>query len=145
MSTMTRRAVLALGAGAVVAGAVGYAVMAKGPEARPGFEHVFMTGDEIAASDALVVDIRTPPEWAQTGVIEGAELIEFDFDHPNTFLPKIAADLADGGDLILYCRSGNRSQVVGEFLAKQIPNRIISIEGGIKKVIANGYRPVRAN
>lgn len=142
MSNMTRRAVLALGAGVVVAGAVGYTVMASGSESDAGFEHIFLPGDEIEAADAVVIDIRTPPEWVQTGVIDGAKLVEFDFDRPGTFLPKIAADIADGGDVILYCRSGNRSQVVADYLSKQIPNRIVSIKGGIRKVIANGYRPV---
>ncbi len=142
MSTQTRRAVLTLGLGAIVAGGIGSQGWADSQ--RGGFEHVFMTAEEIQASGALVIDIRTPPEWAQTGVIEGAKLVEFDFNRPATFLPQIAADLADGRDLILYCRSGNRSQVVGDFLSRQIDNRIISVAGGIKKVIADGYKPVPA-
>ena len=34
------------------------------------------------------------------------------------------------------------SYVAADILARQIPNRIVSIKGGIRKVIANGYQTV---
>ena len=43
---------------------------------------------------------------------------------------------------MLICNSGNRTQVVADFLSRQIPNRIISVEGGIQKVLAAGYQTV---
>ena len=141
MTKMNRRHLLVSGAGALALGGVGAALMARASNAE-GFEHRFMPVSEMFADGALLVDIRTPPEWVDTGVIEGARLIEFDFKRPTTFLPQIADDIADGRDLVLICNSGNRTQVVADFLAGQIPNRIVSIEGGIRKVIAAGYQTV---
>ncbi len=141
MSEMNRRHLVIAGLGALALGGVGATVMAKSSTAA-GWEHRSMPVSDMTADGGLLVDIRTPPEWVETGVIEGARLIEFDFDRPTTFLPQIAAEIADGRDLVLICRSGNRTQVVADFLARQIPNRIVSIEGGIKKVIAAGYQTV---
>ena len=141
MSEMNRRHMLIAGLGALVLGGAGVAVMAKSGKAD-GWEHRFLDVPEMTADGALLVDIRTPPEWVDTGVIEGSRLIEFDFNKPTTFLPQIAADIADGRDLVLICNSGNRTQVVADFLARQIPNRIVSIEGGIRRVIASGYQTV---
>lgn len=142
MSEMKRRHLLFSGAGALVLGGIGAMVMGSSGRAAGGWEHRFLSVSEMTAENNLLVDIRTPQEWSDTGVIEGAELIEFDFNNPNTFLPKIADDLADGRELVLICNSGSRSQVVADFLSRQIPNRIVSIEGGIRKVIASGYQTV---
>ncbi len=125
MSGMNRRHLLLAGVGVLVLGARAMPV------------------SEMTAGDAFLVDIRTPGEWTDTGVIEGAHLVEFDFQRPGTFLPQIAEDIADGRQLVLICNSGNRTQVAAEFLAKQIPNPIVSIEGGMQKVLASGYRTVR--
>ena len=141
MSEMNRRHLLLSGLGALALGGVGVMMLARSSTAAD-WEHRFMPVAEMTGDGGLLVDIRTPPEWSETGVIEGARLIEFDFNRPNTFLPQIAGDIADGRDLVLICRSGNRTQVVADFLAQQIPNRIVSIEGGIKRVIAAGYKPV---
>ncbi|MCB1355344.1 MAG: rhodanese-like domain-containing protein [Maritimibacter sp.] len=142
MSEMNRRHLLFSGIGALALGGVGAMVMARSSRAAGGWEHRFLPVSEMTADGALLVDIRTPKEWQDTGVIEGAELIEFDFNNPNTFLPKIAAEIANGRDLVLICNSGNRTQVVADFLSRQIPNRIISVEGGIQKVLAAGYQTV---
>ena len=72
-----------------------------------GFEHKVMTVDEMKAAGALIVDIRTPPEWYQTGVIEGAKLVTF--QDPLSFLGAIKDEIADGRDIVLVCRSGNRT------------------------------------
>lgn len=142
MSDMNRRHLLFSGAGALLLGGAGAMVMAGSSRAAETWEHRFLPVSEMTANGALLVDIRTPQEWTDTGVIEGAELIEFDFNNPNTFLPKIADKIADGRDLVLICNSGNRTRVVADFLSRQIPNRIVSIEGGIRKVIASGYQTV---
>jgi rhodanese-related sulfurtransferase len=105
------------------------------------YEHKIMSVDEMRASGALVVDIRTQPEWYQTGVIEGARLITF--HDPNAFVAEIGPDIADGRDVVLVCRSGSRTQAAGMYLAQMIPNKVISAEGGMIEVVARqGYQPV---
>ncbi len=73
----------------------------------------------VAEGKAVLVDCREPSEWAETGVAGPAELLaksDFDGDQAawKAFLEKV-------GDkqIILYCRSGNRSGIVAAALAEQ--------------------------
>lgn len=106
-----------------------------------GFEHKVMTVEEMKAAGALIVDIRTPPEWYQTGVIDGAKLITF--QDPQSFIAEIKDDIADGRDVVLVCRSGSRTQAAGMYLAQMIENNVISASGGMIEIVARqGYKPV---
>lgn len=137
MSNMSKRGFLALGLGATALAGIGYAMRRSG---GAGFENTFLTVEEMTANGGLIVDIRTPQEWHDTGVIDGAKLVTF--QDPQSFLARIGPEIADGRDLILICRSGNRSARAAQALEGRIPNHIISIAGGMSKEIASGYRPV---
>jgi rhodanese-related sulfurtransferase len=72
----------------------------------------------------IIVDIRRPEEWVETGVIEGAELITaFTADgglHPE-FQPKFFALVQDPSTpIMLYCRTGNRTGMLGDALLNQV-------------------------
>ena len=54
--------------------------------------------------DAIVLDVRTPQEFA-AGHLEGAELLDF---NSGDFAAEIP-DLEPGDEYFVYCRSGNRS------------------------------------
>jgi len=139
MSNLSKRRLLGMGLVAFTGLAgVGYVMNASSEAA--GFEHMFMPVSEMKAGNALIVDIRTPQEWRDTGVIEGATLLTF--RSPESFLAQIGPQLADGRDLILVCRSGNRTLAAAKALQGRIPNRIVSIAGGMRKVMASGYQPV---
>ena len=99
-----------------------------------------LTVEQMKADDALIVDIRTPEEWAETGVIEGAKLVTF--ADADSFLAAVGPDLADGRDLVLVCRSGRRSGAAAEALQSLIPNRIVSQDGGMSVLIGEGYPAV---
>jgi rhodanese-related sulfurtransferase len=101
-----------------------------------------MTVADMQANGGLIVDIRTPKEWVESGVIEGARLVTF--DGAESFLAALGPDLASGRDLILVCRSGRRTAVAADALAGVIPNRIISVDGGMIAVVQGGYSPVPA-
>jgi rhodanese-related sulfurtransferase len=89
------------------------------------------TAQEMSAPDAYaaaqagkltLIDIRTPPEWKQTGVARGATLINM--IHPRGaqgFLDEVLAKV--GGDrtapIALICRTGNRTTQVQKFLQAQ--------------------------
>ncbi|MDQ5979867.1 MAG: hypothetical protein QG602_2842 [Verrucomicrobiota bacterium] len=72
----------------------------------------------VADGKAVLIDVREPSEWAETGVAAPALLLpksEFDAGQVGDwkdFLAKV-------GDkqIILYCRSGRRSGTVAEALA----------------------------
>lgn len=71
----------------------------------------------VADGKAVLVDVREPAEWAQTGVAAPALLLaKSDFDGAQKewkpFLEKNA-----GKKIILYCRTGNRSGIVAAALA----------------------------
>lgn len=141
MANFTKRQMLAAGA-VLLVGAAGAGYLVTGGAKAGGVDYTFLTVDEMKKDGGLIVDIRTPPEWQQTGVIEGAELVTFDPRDPAGFLAKIGPQIADGRDLILICRSGNRSSAAAKILEGKIPNRIISINGGMQREIAGGYKTV---
>ncbi|PID35986.1 MAG: sulfurtransferase [Rhodobacterales bacterium] len=107
------------------------------------FEHREATLAEMRAPDALLVDIRTAPEWVDTGVIPEAELVTFTY--PDVFLEDIRGQLGDK-KLVLICRTGNRSGRAAQILSEMIDNPILSVDGGMRDLIAGGYKtsaPVR--
>ena len=127
---LTRRAMIAVLALLPLAGPA----RADGVETKP------LSVAEMQADGGLIVDIRRPEEWAETGVIDGARLLTF--TDAQSFIAAVGADLADGRDLILVCHSGRRSAAAAEALHSMIPNRIISVEGGMGRIIDDGYQTV---
>lgn len=126
-----------IGVVVLVLGAVAFVRMS----AASGYERQAMTVEQMKASGGLIVDIRRPEEWKDTGVIAGAKLVTFkDVDG---FLKAVGKNIADGRPLILVCRSGARSSAAAGALAGKIPNKIISVNGGMSAAIASGYKTVR--
>ena len=92
----------------------------------------------------IIVDIRRPEEWVETGVIEGSELITaFTADgglHPE-FQPKFFALAQDPSTpIMLYCRTGNRTGMLGDALLNQVGLTNIShLTDGIVGWSAGGF------
>lgn len=84
----------------------------------------------------IVLDVRSPEEWAQDGHIEGATLIP---------LPELKAraanELPRDGEIVVYCRTGNRSAQAVAYLASA-GYTSVSDMGGIQDWIAAGYEVV---
>lgn len=85
-------------------------------KADPGYETISAEDAKNrmdANEDAIVVDVRTESEY-NDGHIEGAILIpnETILDTPPEQLPDFDAEI------LIYCRSGNRSQQAAEKLVK---------------------------
>lgn len=140
MADRMRRSFLWLApAAAIILAGAGYAVTST--DRAPAFEELALSSKELTNGDALVVDIRRPEEWAQTGVVEGSVL--FTYAGADRFLAQVGPILSDGRDLVLICRSGNRTARAAAELADKIPNRIISVEGGIRRIISDGYQTVQ--
>lgn len=70
-----------------------------------------------------VVDVRTAPEWAQTGVVAGSRLVTLGNDPAFFRAMDQAADPAK--PVVLICRSGNRSGVAARMLSERSPGRKI--------------------
>ena len=95
----------------------------------------------VAAGQAVLIDVREPMEWAQTGVAAPALLLpksEFDDGRVGDW-KRVLAEAGDK-ELIFYCRSGFRSSEVAKVLASE--GRKVANAGGFKDWQAAGL-PVR--
>ena len=91
----------------------------------------------VADGKAVLIDVREPGEWLESGVAAPALLLpksEFDAGR----LGEWKDFLAQVGDkeIIIYCRSGKRAGVVGETLAKE--GHQVANAGGFKDWEAAG-------
>ncbi len=87
-----------------------------------------------AAGEVLLVDIRTPAEWRQTGVPQGAVLINM--LHPQgpagfaeELLRHVEGDL--DAPIALICRTGNRTTQVQRDLQQRGFTRIYNVREGM--------------
>lgn len=94
-----------------------------------------------------VVDIRTPEEWRDTGVIKGARLMTYSFSggfDKAAWLKQVQQVAKPGEPVILVCRSGRRSAAVANYLESQPTKRkIYNASGGMNDWKSSG-RPVVA-
>ncbi|MCE2518000.1 MAG: FKBP-type peptidyl-prolyl cis-trans isomerase [Alphaproteobacteria bacterium] len=79
---------------------------------------------DAQAAGSLIIDIRLPQEWQETGIIEGAHTItaftETGALHPE-FRSRFEALVgAKDTPFILYCRTGNRTGAIGGALVEQL-------------------------
>lgn len=82
------------------------------------------------AGKAVLIDIRTPAEWTETGAPKGA--VRLDMTQPD-FADRIAAmRRADPGkEIALICRSSNRSAHAAQALAKAGVTGVLDVAGGV--------------
>ena len=89
-------------------------------------------GDFIDAQEngGIVIDIRREEEWKETGILQGSNTITaFTKDgniHPD--FPKKFFDLINDIDvpILLYCRTGNRTGILGQALIDQVGQTNVS-------------------
>ena len=85
----------------------------------------------VASGKAVLVDVREPAEWLESGVAAPAVLLpksEFDGGRVGEW-KDFLAQVGDK-EIILYCRSGKRAGIVGETLAKE--GHKVANAGGFK-------------
>jgi len=82
------------------------------------------------AGKLVLVDIRTPEEWADTGVPEGA--IKLDMTG-SAFEVRLAALKLDhpGKPIALICRTGSRTSTLQKKLAGRGWTNLIDVRGGL--------------
>lgn len=81
--------------------------------------------DWMNKNEVMLVDVREPAEW-DANRIEGAVLIPL-ATVPHTTMPSVT-----GKKLVIYCRSGKRSQTACEVLMHLNPAlEVYNLEGGI--------------
>ncbi len=101
---------------------------------------------KLAAAGVPVIDIRTRPEWEQTGIVPGSHLLTF-FDErgnadPATWLERAKAISKPGDPLIIICRTGNRTKALSQFLSQRAGYaKVYNVKSGIVAWAKEG-RPV---
>ena len=82
-----------------------------------------MTPDEAAvqikSGEAVLIDVREPDEWAESGVAEPATLLALSDLRGERKTWKPFLEKNRDKTLLLYCRSGNRSGLAAAILAKE--------------------------
>lgn len=106
--------------------------------------NIFPTIETLEDPSMVIVDIRTEPEWFQTGIVKGSECITF-FNVDGTydekkFLQKIDALGGKEQHIGLICRTGTRTHQVAMYM-HQLGYKVQNLDGGILKLIAEGYEP----
>ena len=103
--------------------------------------------ERLLEAGVPVVDIRTPEEWDQTGIIVGSHLLTF-FDAQGNYdvgawLSALSAIAAPDAPVAIICHSGGRSDIVSRFLDGQVGyQRVHDVHEGISQWIAEGRSTV---
>lgn len=93
--------------------------------------------NRLTAKGVPLVDVRTLPEWEETGIIAGSKLLTF-FDeqgqaNPPEWLEKLKPIAKPGDPVIVLCRSGNRTRVVSQFLSEKAGYaKVYNVKSGLK-------------
>jgi rhodanese-related sulfurtransferase len=119
---LTRRSLFAL--------VVAVPVAALAQPAEPRVMTARQAYEAQQAGRIVLVDIRTPQEWAETGVPTGAARIDV---AARDFLPKLEAlrDANPGKDIALICRTSSRSAHAARALAGRGWTNVIDVGGGV--------------
>lgn len=88
----------------------------------------------VEAGKLTLIDIRTPPEWKQTGIAKGARLVNM--LHPqgapgfvNALLEQVNGDRS--APIALICRTGNRTTQVQRYLESVGFTQVHNIKEGM--------------
>lgn len=99
-------------------------------------------GQHLIPPAMTLVDIRTPGEWKETGVVPGSHLLMFFDERGNydarEFLQKLEKIAPKNRPVALICNSGNRTRLVSDFLSRQGWREVYDIAGGIQAWRAKG-------
>lgn len=102
---------------------------------------------EFVKKGIPIVDIRTPAEWRETGIIKGAYTIMF-FDErgqydTDKFVKKLNSVVDTKKPFAIICHTGSRSAMVSNFLANKLGYNVINLKGGMSYLTKMGYKPVK--
>jgi rhodanese-related sulfurtransferase len=106
-------------------------------------EQVVATPKFIKENSTLkIIDIRTPPEWRETGIVKGSYTIMF-FDEQGgynveEFIRQLDKIVKNGEKFALICRTGSRTSAIAPFLSDKLGYNVINMRGGIEKLMRDG-------
>ncbi|WP_310441775.1 rhodanese-like domain-containing protein [Sulfurimonas sp.] len=91
--------------------------------------------EKLISSNVPIVDIRTPGEWKETGLLKGSIPIML-FDEKGNydlkdFLEKLNKVVDTKKQFAIICRTGSRTSVLAPFLSQKLNYDVINIKSGI--------------
>ena len=99
------------------------------------------SAQQLQEAPVLLVDIRRPEEWVETGVLPNALLLTF--ESPAQFMAALRPHLQPGQPVALICRTGNRTARAARLIAPDLDVPVVDVAGGIFRLMGAGYRPDR--
>ena len=101
----------------------------------------------LQAQGIPVIDIRRAEEWAQTGVVAGSQRMTFVDEKGRVspeFFAQFTGSVGKNDPVILICRTGNRTDVLGRALVEQLGyTKVYNVKNGITRWISEGLPVVR--
>lgn len=102
------------------------------------FETIEVDQNTINDQNIQIIDVRTPAEWEQTGVLNGAILVTYRNSdgsiNPN-FVNEVKSKIDPNKKVAVICRSGARSKVASTLLDENGVDGVINLGGGMNKVL----------
>lgn len=102
------------------------------------------TPEFINSTKMKIIDIRTPHEWRETGVVKGSYTLTFFDERGNydieRFLNGLNKIVKKDEKFALICRTGSRTGMVSNFLGNKLNYHVVNLRGGILNLIRNGYK-----
>lgn len=104
--------------------------------------------ESVVKSGIKVIDIRTPGEWKESGVVKDAIPLTF-FDEQgrydvDAFIKELNKHISKDQEFALICRTGSRTAAVSDLLSKQ-GYKVVNLRGGMKSLLQQGYTPTPYN
>lgn len=93
-----------------------------------------------------IVDIRTPGEWKETGLLKGSIPIMFFNErggyNVSNFLKELNKKVDTKKPFALICRTGSRTKMVAGFLSQEFGYKVTDLKGGLMYVLYTKKLPV---
>jgi len=105
--------------------------------------------EDMMKKNVQIIDIRTPAEWKETGVINGSHKIMFFDERGGYNIDKWMAEFSKyvkdkNQPFVLVCRTASRTKMVGKFLDGQMGYKnTYDLKGGIVKWIRSDKEVVK--
>lgn len=82
-----------------------------------------------------IVDIRTPEEWKESGLLQGAIPIMFFNEQGgydvNAWLKELNEKVDTTKTFAIICRVGSRTSILAPFLSEKLGYHVINVQGGM--------------
>ena len=91
---------------------------------------------ELINAKTPIVDIRTVPEWRESGLLENVIPITF-FDEQgnydiNAFLKELNEKVDTTKPFAIICHTGSRTSMLAPFLSEKLHYDVINLKGGME-------------